>query len=1609
CNSGNVPQAAVVTVTATVGTGTAPYTYSFNGSASYTSANTLSVSDNGTDQVIVYSVMDAKGCIVGGNITVDKYLPLTGMDLSATPIYCNTAGTVATVTVNSVLGGIAPYTYEIISPASAVTVPGAANSFTNLSPNTYVIKVTSSNGCSITKPIIVEEADKIAVSHQILNDVYCKGGNTGAVDFTVSNYITAGNYTFSLTTGSTTVNSFTQNGDVISYTGLIVGNYTFSVTDNVSGCSAPINFTINEPTAALSSASIATHINCNEDNATITVTANGGTLPYRYAVAKASDPVPTSFVTSNQLVVDTNNGADVNWIVYVLDSNNCDANNVQLIDLDKNPIIASAVATQCPSLTGTYEITVTATGFSSALLYSIDGVSYNTNNVITVNTPGTYNVTVKDANGCPSIVTPVTIMQPLILTPTVTSSPSCTDGDGVVAVATTGGSGNYEYKIDSGTYGTTTPFTGVASGSHTIHVRDITTGCEMKAAIELIPATQITGFTLSSTPLTCNGSNDGTITAIIDTPAPGINDNPKYTYSLNGGIPQDSPVFTGLAGGNYTVTVRSERECFDTKLVTVIEPTVVVINTVDVIQFVCTTGNTSNFATITVDPSTGVVGGSGTYVTYEFIKDGTQVQKGTSNTYTEFDLSGGTYTVNVYDSNGCMGTYALPITIDPYIKLDKINVVKTAITCVNPESIVATAVDASGIAIAGIQYTLTDVSGAITFASNTTGNFTGLAVGDYIITALNPTTGCSIEKAHYVNEPNTFDLKVVKDSDVVCLGSNEGAVTITLIDNIGNPDEAGAFDYTVSGPVPSSGTSATAVMPPLTGLKAGNYTVSATLKNSPFCTVSTTFTIGQPDAALSISEEHTAITCITGNNDGSISVTATGGWAGGYEYKLVNSVGTVISDWSATYEFPNLTAETYTVSVRDTKGCPVSVDVKLEIPTQILVTATPDMTIVPCYGDTSATITATNVSGGDGINYSYTLNRIMPTEVISSGPQNSPSFSGLGAGTYSITVTDGYACKNTSAEITITEPTIVVPSLIQSGYATCFTQDSLTLSATGGTGSYTYSTDPNFTTVLGSFTATVPAKFNVAPGEHKYYVKDTNGCVGIVAIITVPELPELDIKVDVQNAVINCKGESTGVIVATAEGALGNYVYSLLRVNSDGTTTIVQGPKADGNFSNLPAGTYTVHVDSGDCAKDSDIPVEITEPNAPIFNTPSHTDVTCYGSKNGKIVITTTGGTGSYIYAISPYMNQFFDDGIFENLEPGPYTVLVQDASAGCTEYLDFEITEPTPIYAEITPNSIQPEQCKGEKNGSFDIDIKGGTAPYSVSLDDKKGPFVLIGGTYDSTTGVHYSFENLSGGNHSVYIIDANGCDYEVSVPMDEAVELNPTNVVTYDCVNNANANMVTIDPGYDDHSQIDYSLDEGTTIQQSNIFTNLTPGPHTVTVRHTNGCSVDTNFDIKAIAPLTLALSAGQPEMNVISVTASGGSPAYEYSFNGEDFTSANKYKIYKSGDYKVIVRDQNGCTFELIVPMTYVDVCIPDIFTPNGDGQFDGWGPGCTNIYNNLEFSIFDRYGRAIAKYRYGQEWDGKYNGEELPTGDYWYVLKLNEKKDDREFVGHFTLYR
>ncbi len=398
------------------------------------------------------------------------------------------------------------------------------------------------------------------------------------------------------------------------------------------------------------------------------------------------------------------------------------------------------------------------------------------------------------------------------------------------------------------------------------------------------------------------------------------------------------------------------------------------------------------------------------------------------------------------------------------------------------------------------------------------------------------------------------------------------------------------------------------------------------------------------------------------------------------------------------------------------------------------------------------------------------------------------------------------------------------------------------------------------------------------------------------------------------------------------------------------------------------------------------------------------TNVLCNGENNGKLEILATGGTGIVMYAISPNLDQFFETNIFENLAPGIYDVIVQD-QLGCFLTFNFAITEPPPVLMTIVANSIIPVLCFGDQDGFFSIDIEGGTLPYSVSLDDYNGPYL----TGEINQNI-FDFDNLSGGDHVVYIRDFLGCESEWIIAFPESVFMEPVVNLETECINNTTANLISIsvDENLVDITQLDYSLNNGP-YQSNNVFTNLPSSiDNFVTVRHSNGCIIMTEFfDIEPIIPLELVLVEG--ELNDIIANAYGGIGEYTFTLNGVNFGEENILTITESGTFEVTVTDSNGCYAIAMITKDFIDICIPNYFTPNGDGVNDGWTIGCAPNYPNLKFSIYDRYGRKLITLRAGEKWYGTYNNTELPSGDYWYVVETDINNNNRDFVGHFTLYR
>jgi gliding motility-associated-like protein len=1583
------------------------------------------------------NVVDSNGCsVLIQDVKVASPPEDLDIDVSTQTINCTSGGSAIVSVANAnAFSSSGPFYFAIYklgliysagNPAWQLADTNQSTTYTGLIPGvkyTFIVYDETTRCYHYkTAESAISTNSTLEVSNLVVKNITCKGSGDGKVTFTVKNnysvttpisyqvYNSQSLAPVDLTSGTI---SIPANGTVnITDLGdLTFGNYIVVIKEAAGalneGCSiASETFNIKESAIDLNlSATVLKNVNCNE-NGVISVQAKDGTAPYQYLISAVSTPTsnpigtglipppPPSpdgvWVATNSIAI--NQGGS--YTIWVKDAYGCEKSTVVNVIKDPEPVVNVSLHDQCVN-EGQFEIQIKQTNAGILPYYlSVNGSVFNPSALpayILNQNSGSYSITIKDSNGCTNTQNN-TIYCPLELSSKVNQFPTCKTFDGSIQAIASGGSGNYDFAISGSSLANGAIFSMLNDGIYNLKLIDKITACEKTITVNLEAPTPVTGISLTQKAVSCHGGNDGYIIATINTPATGINDNPIYKYSLNGGTPQESNIFLGLTKGTYTVEVISDRNCVATDSIEVTEPDIIVIPSPTVFEFGCNSTINLNNASITVS---GVTGGSGTYTQYEFIKNGIKVQFGTNPIYIEADLSGGSYTINVYDDKGCLGSTTT--SIQPFYILDTINInIIHPISCNTPEEIQVEATAIGG-AVSNIEYSLSPISGGLTgktISSNSTGIFTGLMVGEYLITARNSATNCTVQIVHTVNEPNTFEISIDSVVDVSCYGGSNGSITLTVVDN-STPSRAAAFNYTVHdslGNLVFYDTASSAGPITISNLKAAIYSIKVSLNNAPFCNITKNFTISQPTSALSLAESHSDITCVVGNNNGLITALPTGGWSDYYEFKWEKD-GIVFQDWGDKVEITDLTFGNYTILLRDAKGCQIKTMIELDLPKPIAFSVNSNMSLLNCFADRSGTIAATNVIGGQGSNYSYNLNQLTPN-ALSLQPQISNEFKNLAAGTYILTIKDNWLCEATSAVIEIQEPAIIVPTLELNTPPTCMEAAKLELNIIGGTPPYYISSDNTNYSLFSS------SSINGNIGLNHYFIKDNNGCGNYLSNDILVETPKtLSLAIDQTLAKVNCKGDATASLSAIAEGGKGEYSYILL----DEFENPIRVAQTNGVFSNLPAGKYKIRVESNDCIPAESPLVTIVEPQERLMTKYTVTDVFCTGSNTGKIKVDISGGTTAIKLAISPNLSQFTETSLFDNLTIGNYEVIVQDA-LGCYDKSTLTINESLPLEAKTITSSVVQELCFDDTNAQFSISVLGGTLPYSVTLDNPAGPFET-----GSETQTQFDFTNLKGGTHKVFVQDANMCVTDIVVQLNESVKLNPSTIVNYDCVNNTQHNLVTvnINSSNTDFSLVQFALDGGV-YQSSNVFSNLTPGDHFVRVKHNNGCSKESPvFNIKRVDPLGITLKNGG--LNEIIALPSGGFGSYNFTFNGELNDANPSYMYYTTQDYLVTVQDANGCTASVTQRFDYIDICVPNYFTPNGDGLNDTWAPGCTINFTNLTFTVLDRYGRELGNYHLGESWDGKYQGVELPTGDYWYVLKLNNSTDDREFVGHFTLYR
>lgn len=512
------------------------------------------------------------------------------------------------------------------------------------------------------------------------------------------------------------------------------GTYTVTLTiTDISGCSdtETLDITITDP---ISLTMTHTDVTCfGLDDGTATATPTTGTGPYSFLW---DDPLAQITGTATGLGPSTYN-------VVVTDATGCTGTGAVTI-IEPPALVIDDVTTTDELCASDGTITITASGGTPALEYSIDGGgAFFPSGSFTGLAAGTYDIVVRDANGC-EVTTTTTVNSgaSVVIDDITVTDVSCDDtDDGTITISASGGAAPYEYSIDGGgVYVGSNFFGGLTAGTYTVIVRD-DLGCVTTATDVTVGA--ISGVIIDMvtvTDVTCNGGTDG---ELLITASGGT---PPFEYSIDGGgLFDPSASFTGLGAGTYDIVVQDDVGCLQTTTATINEPSAISIDDLAVTDVTCF-GDSDGAFTITA--SGGTPG-------YTYSNNG-GVSFQLSPTFT--GLAAGTYDLVIEDASGCTVTGTVDVGEPLPVAID--DVIITDVTCDGTMDGEISIVASGG--TAPYEYS---IDGGPFQPSP---DFTGLGGGDRTI-IVRDANGCETTGDAFISEADPLIMSLGSDT-IICLG-----------------------------------------------------------------------------------------------------------------------------------------------------------------------------------------------------------------------------------------------------------------------------------------------------------------------------------------------------------------------------------------------------------------------------------------------------------------------------------------------------------------------------------------------------------------------------------------------------------------------------------------------------------------------------------------------------------------------------------------------------------------------------------------------------------------------------------------------------------------------
>jgi len=423
------------------------------------------------------------------------------------------------------------------------------------------------------------------------------------------------------------------------------------------------------------------------------------------------------------------------------------------------------------------------------------------------------------------------------------------------------------------------------------------------------------------------------------------------------------------------------------------------------------------------------------------------------------------------------------------------------------------------------------------------------------------------------------------------------------------------------------------------------------------------------------------------------------------------------------------------------------------------------------------------------------------------------------------------------------------------------------------------------------FSSTQASISNLSPGDYQLLITDSIG-MSLTESYTIFEPWEMIVVTDLKED-ITCFGASDGVIHLSASGGTGVYSYTWTRNNLPFS--------AIEDLTNLSPGNYEVSVTDINNCNPVVMTYTILEPDSLEITLISQTDIKCFGDSTGGVSVNVTGGKVMEIFpGIFDYKYQWTGPAGFTsyekdliNVPAGIYHLTVMDYSR-CTQEFSVTITQPEELFVTLVTTPIT---CYGANNATITLQIEGGLAPYIARWNN------LANGIFQN---------NLSAGDYTVTVTDANNCAKVITLTIPEAPIFRIAPVVKNITCYGANDGSITLNyDGMGIPTTLTWSDNSGSGTTRNN----LGPGTYTVVLDRGVLCQIRRTFVITEPLPLVIssvvrnASACDNINSGAVNILVAGGTQPYRYNWSNGDITE--DLSNIPAGSYTVNVTDRMGCT--------------------------------------------------------------------------------------------------